>query len=281
MSVSASDVKRLRDETDAPMMECRAALEEAGGDFEKAKSLLREKGKAAAAKRADRSTSEGVAFWAISPDLKTAGGVILECETDFVAKNADFVATVEQVASAFVANDPGANPLEVQVDGKTVGTIVQEAVAKFRENVQLTKAVRLTSNGAIGIYNHHDRKKAAAVVLEGDANTLVDAGRKLAIQCVALNPSYVRKEDIDASVIEREIEIETQRALNEGKPENIARNVAQGRVNKEFFKSQVLLEQDFYEDLSKSVSAYIQEAAKAGGGAIDVKSFARLAVGES
>lgn len=279
MAVSAADVKRLREETDAPMMECQSALKEADGDFEKARQILREKGKAAASKRAGRATSEGVAMAVAAPDHKSAGGVILECETDFVAKNPDFVKVAEEVAAAFVATDPGADPLAVQANGRPVKAIVEETIAKFRENTELKGAVRMTGD-AVAVYVHHDKKHAAMVALTGTASNVLEVGRKLAIQCVALKPKFVRKSDISQDVIDREIETQTQRAINEGKDPNIAKNIAQGRVNKEFYKSEVLLEQDFFEDLAKTVGAYVDEAAKAGGGTIEVKSFHRLSVGE-
>lgn len=275
MEIDAKLVMKLRAETDAPVMECKAALVEAGGDYEKAKQILREKGKAAAAKRADRATGAGVAVMISDPSNKKVGGVVLESETDFVAKNPEFIATAESIAAAYLDSDPGADPLAATANGKTVGTLVEESVAKIRENIKVAKAVHLTGE-TVAVYVHHDKTKAAAVVLEGDSPNLLEAGQKLAIQCVAGNPKYVSKEQVPADIIEKEIATETQRAINEGKPADVAANIAKGRVNKEFYQSQVLLEQPFYADNKKTVSQYLQEQ----GGTIKVLGFERLAVGE-
>lgn len=182
---TAQDVKKLREDTDAPMMECKAALEEADGDFEKAKSLLREKGKAAAAKRTDRTTAAGVVAFAANEDATVVGGVVLECETDFVARNEDFVALAQQIAEIYRDTEA--------VDPEKIKEITDGAVAKIRENIKVTSSVRLTSSNPISTYVHHDRTKGAAVVSEGEAN---DAVRKVAIQIVAFPPEVLKKEDL-------------------------------------------------------------------------------------
>lgn len=279
MAFSAADVMKLRNETDAPMMECKSALTEADGDFEKAKTLLREKGKAAAAKRADRSTSAGVVAFASSADGKTVGGVVLESETDFVAKNDMFIAVAQQIAEAFRDNDPGSDPYAVKVGDGTVRDIVDQAVGKIRENIVVAKALHLSGGGQVAVYVHHDRTKGAAIELDGDATTAMDAGFKVAVQTVSNPPQFIAKDEVPQSKIDSEMEIEVQRALKEGKPENIAKNVAMGRINKEYLKQVVLLEQPFYADASKSVGQYLQEEAKAGGGSLAVKSFHYLGVG--
>lgn len=280
MAFTAADVKRLRDETDAPMMECKAALTEANGDFAKAKDILREKGKAAAAKRADRATKAGVVAIALSDDSKTAGAAVLECETDFVAKNPDFIEVAGKIAGALLDADPGDNPLAVKVGDETIGSLVEGAIAKIRENIKVTKAVRLTTTGVFAKYVHHDNTKGAIIELEGDASTIADVGHKLAIQAIAFPPAYVTKDQVPAEVIAHELEVETQRAINEGKKPEIAKNIAQGRINKEYYKAVVLMEQPFYADLGKSAGDYVAEQAKAGNGTITVKGFTLLAVGE-
>lgn len=269
MAVSAADVKRLREETDAPMMECKAALEEAGGDFDKAKAILREKGVAAAAKRADRSTSEGVVAFAPSPDARRVAGVVVECETDFVAKNEDFVALVKQIAETVLESGATSN------DDPAIKPMIEGAVAKIRENIRLAKAVILTSDFPIATYVHHDRKKGSAVLSSGD-NAGTEAVRKVAIHAVASPPEVVSKEQLPQDKIDAEIEIETQRAINEGKEAGLARNIAAGRVNKEFIKRVVLLEQPFYADQTKSVGQFLSEEAKGA----KIESFVYLAVGQ-
>jgi elongation factor Ts len=278
MNIDAATVKKLRDETDAPMMECKAALVQAEGDFEKAKQILRETGKAAAAKRAGRSTSEGIAKFVVAGDAKSAVGVVVECETDFVANNDSFKELVAKLANGMLA--AGQAGPDVMVDGKSVADHIEAAVAVIRENIVLKKAMVLTAtDGALAVYNHHDNKKAAAVEVTGSASNAVDAGYQVAIQTVAFDPKFLQKDDVPSDVIENEIKIETERAINEGKPREIAEKAAQGRVNKEFYQTQVLMEQPMYTDAKKTVSAYLAEEGKVGGGPIGVKQFVRLQVG--
>ncbi len=263
---SAADVKKLREETDAPMMECKGALDEADGDFDKAKTILREKGKAAAAKRADRSTAAGVVAFAASEDGKTVGGIVLESETDFVARNEEFIALAQSIAETVRDS--------VTVDEAALKERTDAAVATIRENIKVAKYVRLTvENGKVLTYVHHDRTKGAAVVVEGDAT---DEVRKVAIQAVAFPPEVLEKSELSQAKIDAEIETETQRAINEGKEEKIARNIAIGRVNKEYIKKVVLLEQPFYLDPNKSVAQYLAESAKGS----KVTKFVYLSVGQ-
>ncbi|MBI1755972.1 MAG: translation elongation factor Ts [Fimbriimonas ginsengisoli] len=272
---TALAVKRLREETDAPMMECKTALEEAGGDFEKAKNILREKGKAAAAKRADRSTAAGVVAIAVSADGRTAGAAVLECETDFVARNEGFLATAQQLAAAFLASDPGAEPLKAKAGGKTVGEVIVEAVGKIRENIRLSKAVHLSTANRFATYIHHDKLKGTIVEVAGEGDQALETGRQIAIQAVAFPPEVISKDEIPQSKIDAEMEVETQRAINEGKDEKIAKNIAMGRINKEYLKRVVLLEQPFYRDPAISVGQYLKEH-----GGATIVGFTRLAVGE-
>jgi elongation factor Ts len=270
--VTAQMVKALREKTDGPLMDCKRALEEAGGDMERAELILREKGMAQASKRAGRSTNAGVVAVASSDDHKTIGAVVLESETDFVARNEDFIALANKIAEA-VRDTAGDDPLKIQVNGSTVGQMITDAVGKIRENIQLTKAIRLTSNAPMASYVHHDKTKGAVVQIEGEGNHEVI--RKIAIQAVASPPEVVSKDQLSQEKIEKEIEVETQRALKEGKDEKIAKNIAQGRVNKEFVKKVVLLEQPFYIDPSKTVGQYLKEEAKGA----NVTDFLYLSVG--
>lgn len=279
MSINAADVKKLRDETDAPMMECKSALVEADGDFNKAKQILREKGQAAAQKRAGRSTSEGIARFVVSADGKSAVGLVVECETDFVAKNESFKELVDKLANGML--EAGKAGADVVVDGESVAAHIEKAVAVIRENIQLKQAVFLQAkDGIIAVYNHHTAKQASAVEVSGSASNMKDAGVQVAIQTVAFPPTFLKKEDVPADVIEAEIRIETERAINEGKDRAIAEKAAQGRVNKEYYQKEVLLEQMMYTDQKKSVSAYLAEEGKVGGGPISVVQFVRLEVGK-
>jgi elongation factor Ts len=265
---SAQDVKKLREETDAPMMECKAALDEADGDMEKAKQLLREKGKAAAAKRSGRSTSAGVVAIAPSADGKTVGAVVLESETDFVARNDEFVALAQKLAE-MVRDGASATSEEVK-------HLVEGAVGKIRENIVLARAERIVSDSPISSYVHHDRTKGSVIVLQkGDGSH--EAVRKVAVHAVAFPPEVVSKAQLSQEKIDEEIATETQRAINEGKPENIAKNIAEGRVNKEFIRRVVLLEQPFYLDPGKTVNQYLQAAVPDA----EIRSALYLAVGQA
>lgn len=274
MAISAADVKTLRSLTDAPMMECKAALEEAGGDMERAKDILREKGKAAATKRADRSTSEGVV--AIATSGNKLGAVVVECETDFVANNQDFIALVQEMADV-VMNAPSSekeisDPSAVaDSSGKTLAQYCEDAVAKIRENIVVKRALKL-EGGNYASYVHHDRKKAAVVEL---ATAPSQDLKDIAIQIVALNPQFIYKEELSQEVLDKEIELQTKRAIEEGKDAKMAENIARGRVNKEYVKEVVLSEQSYFRDTSKSVGQYIQEQ----GGDVKVLAMYKLYVG--
>lgn len=264
---TAQDVKKLREETDAPMMECKSALDEADGSFDRAKEILREKGKAAAGKKAGRATSAGVVAFSASEDGKTVGAVVVETETDFVSKNPEFVAMSQAIAE-YVRDNGGDDEAKLK-------ELSDGIIAKFRENAQVAKAVRLTSDAPISTYVHFDNTKGAAIVAEGPGAGS-DAVRKVAVHAVAFPPAVVSKDQLSQEKLDAEIAIEKQRAMNEGKPENIAENIARGRVNKEYIKQVVLLEQPFYADQGKSVSQYLAEEAKG----TTVKDALYLAVGQ-
>ncbi len=281
MAISASDVKRLRDETDAPMMECKAALEEAGGDFDKAKNILREKGKAAAGKRSGRATGAGCVAISTSENHKEIGAVVLESETDFVSQNEGFVALARELAEIFQHQEPGNDPLAVSHGDKTVGQLIEEGIAKFRENIKLSKAVHLrTADNSFASYIHHTPNKGAIVEVAGTAANGHAVGREMAIQTVAFPPEFVSKDQVPEEFVKKQMEVEIQRALNEGKPQNIAENIAKGRINKEVMQSVVLLEQPFYKEQSKTVGTYLAEESKAAGADIKIVNFIRLNVGE-
>jgi elongation factor Ts len=246
-------------------MECKTALDEANGDYDRAKEILREKGKAAAQKRAGRSTAAGVVAFAATPDNLTVGGVVLESETDFVARNEDFIAIAQQIAE--IVRDS-----EV-VDEAKINEIVESAVAKIRENIKVSQRVRISEGKPVLTYIHHDKTKGAAIIVDGPAS---DEVRKVAIQVVSNPPEVLSKDQLSQEKLDKEIETETQRAINEGKSEEIARNIARGRVNKEFIKKAVLLEQPFYVDPSKSVAQYLAESAKGS----TLTGFYYLAVGQ-
>lgn len=279
VQIDAKLVKKLRDETDAPMMECKAALVEAGGDFDKAKQILREKGQAAAAKRSGRSTSEGLALVIANADATKAAGVVVECETDFVARNEDFKALVAGIAQG-ILDEVAANPGEVkelgpdtQVGGKSLADHASEAVAKIRENIKIAKAVVAQAGAGqkIAVYNHTNTGKSATFVIYSGDNA--EAAFQVAVHTAWGKPSFLKKDEVPQDVIAKEIEIETQRAINDGKPAEMAAKIAQGRVNKEYFQKEVLLEQGFYTDQGTKTGDYAKQHG------IDVHGYASFAVG--
>ena len=279
LKIDAQSVKRLRQETGAPMMECKKALVEAEGDVDRAKQILREKGQAQAAKRADRATSEGIAAVVASDDSTKVAAIVVECETDFVARNDDFKSMVSSLVEGLLAGvDAGAGEtveadLSTVVNGKSLKDHAEEAVGKIRENIQIVSATvaKAADGGKLAIYNHTNTGKAASYVeYTGDDG---ESAFQVAIQVVAFPPSYLRREDVPQDMIDQEIKTETQRAINDGKPADVAGKIALGRVNKEFFQSRVLLEQPFYTDTKKKVSEY----AKAAG--IEIVGYRHFAVG--
>ncbi len=278
MAISAQLVKKLREETDAPMMDCKKALEQAesegimGDDalVARGKEILREGGKMAAGKRQDRATSFGTIGVAKSGNAVAA--ISLLCETDFVARNEDFIALANKLASHFAENEPSANPLNDVIDGKSLQEHLEEAVGKIRENIQLGGVKRISSNEAIGFYLHHDKAKAALVALSGANGNGEELANKIGTQIVALHPEYISKDQVDQVRLSKEIEIEKQKAIDDGKPVEMAEKIAQGKVNKEFLQTVVLLEQPWYAELSKKVGEIV--------GSAKVTHFVRIEAGK-
>jgi elongation factor Ts len=279
MEITAQLVKKLREETDAPMMDGKKALVQAAEEqgnaanedtvYARAKEILKESGKLQAGKRVDRTVSQGTV--AVGRSGSTVAAVALLCETDFVARNEDFQALAQKLADAFAASDPGDAPQSAVVDGKSVQEHIEEAVAKIRENIQLGGVVRVEGE-AVGAYLHHDKMKAALVSVSGGNGTAQEMANKLGTQIVALHPEFINKEQIDQDRLNKELETARQKAIEEGKPAEIAEKIAQGRVAKELLQDIVLLEQQWYADLSKKVGDVV--------GGLQVKRFVRIEAGK-
>lgn len=281
MKVTPQLIKKLREQTDAPMMDCKHALDQAaqeiGEDEEKvltrAREILREAGKAAAVKRADRVTSNGAI--AIARSNHAAAAVVLLCETDFVARNEEFIRLAQKIADYFASHEIPQEPLDANIDGTTVRQLLEDAVGKIRENIRLGAVKRLTGD-TVGAYLHHDKAKAALVVLEGGDGAAQELANKLGIQIVALSPEYIDKSQVEQARIEKEIEIEKQRAIEEGKKPEIAAKIAEGKVNKELLQQIVLSEQPWYAQLNRKVGDVLKEA----NASLKVKQFVRLEIGK-
>jgi elongation factor Ts len=286
MSITAEVVRQLREETGAGMMDCKAALVEATGDMAKARDVLRKKGLAAAAKKASRAATDG----AIGSRIADGGrvGVIVEvnCETDFVAKTADFQSLVKSVAEHVAKNAPAdvAALLEQPfAGGQTVGQAVQEKIAFIKENMVIRRFARFelapSAAGVVAAYIHPPAAKVGvlveAVAESADAATLQALAKDVAMHVAAASPAaalFVSKDEVPADVIEKEKEIYRAQALASGKPANVVDKIAEGKV-REYYATFCLLEQPFIREPKTTVGQHLK-------GKVLVRRFARLRLGE-
>ena len=285
MAFTAQDVKKLREMTNCGMMDCKKALTETDGDMDKAVEFLREKGLATAAKKAGRIASEGMVEAVVYED-GTAVAVEVNSETDFVAKNADFQKFVSDIA-AVVAKE---NPADVEAlkemkinDSQTVGEALTEKIATIGENMNIRRFVRFEganqayvhAGGRIGVLVNFEVADASKVATDEFKNMAKD----VAMQIAAVTPEFVRESEIPAERVEKEKEILTAQALNEGKPANIVEKMVVGRIKK-FFKEICLVDQAYVKDPDITVGKYVENVAKSLGTEISVVKFARLEKGE-
>lgn len=275
-AITAQDINKLRQATGAGMMDCRKALTETNGDFEAAIDWLRKQGQKVAAKRSDREAKEGVIIAQTSADNKTGFVVCISCETDFVSKNADFVAFAQSIADAAVTNNvKTAEELnEVTVNGAKVSDLINDKLASIGEKIGIAKFERVDAP-YVASYIHGAYRMGVLVALTA-ANA--ELGKDLAMQIAAMNPVAVDPESVPAETVEREraIIIDTMKADPKmaGKPEDMIAKIAEGKIGA-FFKEQTLLAQAFVKDGSKSVGEYIKSV----DGSIKVTEFKRVALG--
>jgi len=298
MEISASVVKELRERTGAGFMDCKRALEQSGGDIEKAVEILREKGLASAAKKAGRVAADGLVGSFISADRKTGALVEVNCETDFVAKTEDFQKFVQDLAEHIVVEAPqslspeegGAGPylLEQTFKGQAkLSDYVTQLVASTGEKITVRRFVRFNVSGAglVQDYIHMNGKIGVLIELalgqEGlSANEeVLNLAKDLAMQVAAARPDYVRRDEVPQDVIEHEKQIFKAQAMNEGKPEAIAEKITMGRLQK-MYKEICLEEQPFIKDDQYSVSQLVAETGKKLGTEIKIVRFARFEKGE-
>jgi len=283
MTISASQVMELRSATGAGMMDCKKALEESGGDMEKARDYLRKKGIALAAKRSDRETTEGGIAIAQSDDKHTAAMVRLACETDFVSRNEQFQGLLGQITGQVLAAGDADVLSQPVVNGEgTVENLITTAVGVIGENIQLVEAARIsvTGQGMVSGYVHTNGKIGVLVALQtqgapGDLAALEQLGRDVAMHIAASNVAAVSEAQIDPAVLEKEREVFIAQAQESGKSADIAEKMVQGRLKK-FVKEISLLDQPFVKDPDKSVSAVLAEAGKAQGTAVAVEQFIKF-----
>jgi len=281
--ISAQAVKELRDKTGAGMMDCKKALTQAEGDMEKAIDVLREKGLASAAKKSGRVASEGVIATFVSEDMKNASMIELNCETDFVSANADFINLANGIAKV-VAENSVENLDEVKAlpyEGATVQDAVTTLIAKLGENMNLRRYEKIEApEGLVSSYIHMGGKIGVLVQVKSENvnSQVATVARDVAMHVAALNPLFLDNTSVDADTIEREKEIYRVQALNEGKPAKIVEKMVDGRINK-FFKEVCLVDQMFVKNPDLSIQAFVNQEAKKLGN-IELVKFVRFEKGE-
>ena len=288
-AITSAMVKELRERTSAGMMDCKKALVESDGDMEKAIEWLREKGLSQAAKRADRTAAEGCVLSKATEDHKYAALLMVNCETDFVAKTDNFIGFANKVAKQVaLANPADVDALMAQAfvddNSKTISDLVSDATVAIGEKISIRRFSRYETTGVVSTYIHLGGKVGVMVEVAADAagrgNEAVKTfAHDLALQIAAAKPEAVRREEVDASKLEKEKEILRAQALNEGKPEKIVDRMVEGRIEK-YYKEVCLLEQPFVKDPDKNIKNLMGEIAKAAGAELDVVKFSRFERGE-
>jgi elongation factor Ts len=258
VEISNADVVKLRKSTGAGMMDCKKALQEAQGDFEKAVEIIRKKGQLVASKRADREANEGVVLAKVSPDMKTGVMVVLSCETDFVAKNQSFIDFTESILNLSLEKLPAdiEELKKLNLGGKTVADSINLQVGVIGEKIDISFYEKLKA-AQVTPYIHPGNKLASLVGFNKTFSNL-QIGKDVAMQVAAMDPVAVDKDQVPKNIIDKEIEIGKDQARREGKPEEILEKIALGKLNK-FYKEKTLLNQEFIKDNKKSILQYLQE----------------------
>lgn len=263
MAITAAEVNKLRQQTGAGMMDCKNALVESNGDFEMAIDILRKKGQKIAAKRGDNEAKEGLIFAQTTAD-GTAGVILtLNCETDFVAKNENYINFVQSIMDIALANLPeSAEALKALPynDKLSVEEKITEQVGVIGEKLDLSMYAKMTA-AKVAAYNHPGNQLATLVALNSGSDVAEDAGKQVAMQIAAMNPIALNKDGVDARTIERELEIGKELAIQEGKPAEMAEKISQGRLNK-FFQENTLLSQAFVRDNKLTVEQFLDSSEK-------------------
>lgn len=276
MSISAKDVMKLREATGAGMMDCKKALTEADGDFDRAVEILRKKGQKVSEKRADREANQGLILINVSDDRSKAAALEINCETDFVARNDDFRENAQSFLDVAFEKEIGsiAELKQEKVDGLSIEKHLDEMVGKIGEKIEIGRVLFMESSGSLVDYIHPGNQLGVIVEFESDIDD-IDVAKDVAMQIAAMNPLAVTREGVDASVVEKELEIAKEQLLNEGKPAEIAEKAAKGKLRR-FYEERVLLEQKFVKDNGVSVQEYLEQ-----NDAPLVRSFHRLQLGEA
>ena len=276
VNITAKEVNELRQKTGSGMMDCKKALVESGGDFEKAIDILRKKGQKVSEARSNRETSEGIVIYKVSPNEDYSSILSFTCETDFVAKNEEFQSLANKILD--LSFDKRLNSiddiLQLSIDDNSVEQHIVNLIGKIGEKIELREFKSLEGEKIVP-YIHAGNKLGVLVALSGTESVdYVTAGKDIAMQIAAMNPIALNSDEVDQSVVDKEIEIGKEQALKEGKPENIIEKIAQGKLQK-FFKENTLLSQSFVKDNTKSVKGYLESFSPE----LTVTSFLRVSIG--
>jgi elongation factor Ts len=276
MSITASDVNKLRTITGAGMMDCKKALTETNGDFDAAIDYLRKKGQKVSDSRSDRHASEGAVIAATSSDNKIGVIVSLNCETDFVAKNEDFVSFAKAIVEVALTNQPSdVDSLKaLPINGLSINDRITEQVGKIGEKIEIGNYEILKSENVVSYIHGANRLGVLVALNQPSSDAVTVAGKDTAMQIAAMNPIAVDKNDVDANTIQREIEIGKDQARAEGKPEEMLEKIAMGKLNK-FYKDNTLLNQEFVKDNTKTIAQMLDSASKG----LTVSAFKRVTLG--
>lgn len=276
MSISAKDVKKLRDITGAGMMDCKKALTEADGDLDQAVEILRKKGQKVSEKRSDREANQGLIVSRISEDGKKAAALEINCETDFVARNEDFQNQTRQFLDLVFEKEIStvSKLLKEKVDDLTVEEHLKGMVGKIGEKIEISRIILVLTEGSVVDYIHPGNQLGVLVEFDGKV-TDKDVAKDVAMQIAAMNPIAVKREGVDSSVIDKELEIAKDQLINEGKPAEIAEKAAKGKLRR-FYEERVLLEQKFVKDNGITVKEYLEQNSSP-----LVLSFHRIQLGEN
>ena len=271
-AITAADINKLRQATGAGMLDCRKALTESGGDFESAIDWLRKQGQKVAAKRSDREAKEGVILAKTTADNKSGIVLCISCETDFVSKNADFVAFAQSIMDAAITNNvTSAEALyAVSIDGAVVSDLINDKLASIGEKIEISKFERVEAP-FVASYIHGTNRMGVLVGLTHEAE---EAGKDVAMQIAAMNPLGVDESSLSPETIEREKNIAIEMIKAEGKPAEMAEKIAAGKMNK-FFKDNTLMAQAFVKDGNQSVQGYLKSI----NADLKVTEFKRVALG--
>ena len=272
-NITATDVNKLRKMTGAGMMDCKKALVEAEGDFDKAIEILRKKGQKVAAKRADRDSSEGAAIAKVNENQSSGVIISLNCETDFVAKNDSFVSLANDLAELALDFDNKDAFLAASYNGMTVAEKLTEQTGVIGEKIEIGSFERLNA-AFVGSYIHAGNKIATLVGLSASVDGAAQAAKDVAMQAAAMNPVALNEEGVDQGTIDKEIEIAKDQLRQEGKPEEMLENIAKGKL-KRFFKDNTLVNQAFIKDSKQSFAQY----GKSVDSSLEITGFQRVALG--